>query len=168
MKIIGLEEHFVIPEVLHAWQALDPRWQDLAIKPSSEGDGGRRLLALGPERIAAMDEEGIDVQVLSCTAPGVQSLAADSRWNWRSCPMIVWLRWFVPGPVAFRLLPLCRLLRHTLRHGSWSVRCTNSAYRERWSLAAPVIVTSTIRISGRSLRRRRLSKLHCHGSLYYQ
>jgi hypothetical protein len=38
MKIVGLEEHFVVPEVLHAWQSLDPRWRDLAVKPSSEGE----------------------------------------------------------------------------------------------------------------------------------
>ena len=68
---------FFVPDVLHAWQSLDPRWQDLAVKPSSEGEGGRRLLEFGPERIAIMDDESIDVQVLSLTSPGVQSLKAD-------------------------------------------------------------------------------------------
>jgi hypothetical protein len=28
MKIIGLEEHFVTNDVLTAWEALDPKWQD--------------------------------------------------------------------------------------------------------------------------------------------
>ena len=77
MKTIGLEEHFVTPDVLAAWRALDPRWQDVAFKHSDGGDVGRRLADLSDERIAAMDETGLDVQVLSLTAPGVQSLEPD-------------------------------------------------------------------------------------------
>lgn len=78
MKIIGLEEHFAIPEVFETWKSLDPRQQDFAIKASTEGEGGRRLLEFGSERIAAMDEAGIDVQVMSLTTPGLQNLAADT------------------------------------------------------------------------------------------
>lgn len=77
MKIVGLEEHFVVPDALHAWQALDPRWQDLAVKPSSQGDAGRRLPEFGSLRLAAMEEAGLDVQVLSLTTPGVQNLSGD-------------------------------------------------------------------------------------------
>jgi predicted TIM-barrel fold metal-dependent hydrolase len=77
MKIIGLEEHFATPEIVKAWLSLDARTQDMAIKASTEGEGGRRLLEIGPERIAAMDDAGIDVQVLSLTTPGVQNLTAD-------------------------------------------------------------------------------------------
>ena len=72
MKIIGLEEHFVIPEALQAGQALNPRSQDLATKPSAEGGAGRRLLEFGPDRFAAMDFR-IDVQVLSLTTPGFRT-----------------------------------------------------------------------------------------------
>jgi hypothetical protein len=32
MKLIGLEEHFVTPDVLTAWEALEPKWQDVAFK----------------------------------------------------------------------------------------------------------------------------------------
>lgn len=74
MRIIGLEEHFVTADVLAAWHALDPQWQDVALKASSEGQTARRLADLGPERFAAMDDTGLDVQVLSLSAPGVQSL----------------------------------------------------------------------------------------------
>jgi len=71
MKIIGLEEHFTTLEIIKAWLSLDTRTQDMAIKASAEGEGGRRLMELGPERLSAMDDAGIDVQVLSLTTPGV-------------------------------------------------------------------------------------------------
>lgn len=74
MKLIGLEEHFVTPDVMSAWKALDHRQQDVALKHSDGGEIGRRLIDLGDERFAAMDETGFDIQVLSLTAPGVQNL----------------------------------------------------------------------------------------------
>jgi predicted TIM-barrel fold metal-dependent hydrolase len=74
MKLIGLEEHFLTPEVLSAWQALDPRFQDVALKHSDQGEIGDKLRDLADRRIADMDETGLDVQVLSLTAPGLQSL----------------------------------------------------------------------------------------------
>lgn len=74
MKTIGLEEHFVTPDVVRAWRALDPRLQDLAIVPSTEGEPARRLAELDGRRFAAMDDTGLDVQVLSLSTPGVQNL----------------------------------------------------------------------------------------------
>src|SRR6185312_4098049 len=29
MKIVGLEEHFATPELIDAWQALEPQWRDV-------------------------------------------------------------------------------------------------------------------------------------------
>jgi len=74
MRVIGLEEHFVTAEVLRAWRALDPRWQDLSLIPSTRGETARRLAEVGDERLTAMDDAGVDVQVLSLSSPGVQSL----------------------------------------------------------------------------------------------
>lgn len=74
MKTIGLEEHFVTSDVVRAWRALDPRLQDLAILPSTEGESARRLSELDGSRFTAMDETGLDVQVLSLSTPGVQNL----------------------------------------------------------------------------------------------
>lgn len=74
MKIVGLEEHFATEEVLEAWQKVDPRWQDLAIRSSLSGDKAERLLDFGALRLAAMDDAGIDIAVLSLTTPGVQNL----------------------------------------------------------------------------------------------
>ena len=76
MKIVCLEEHIATPEVIAAWHALDPATRDLAIDKSTYNDKERRLLDTGDLRIAAMDEAGIDVAVLSHTTPGVQSLDA--------------------------------------------------------------------------------------------
>jgi predicted TIM-barrel fold metal-dependent hydrolase len=74
MKLIGLEEHFLTSDIFAARKALDPRWQEMAPSEAEGGETGRRLADLAGERLAAMDETGLDVQVLSLTAPGVQSL----------------------------------------------------------------------------------------------
>jgi uncharacterized protein len=74
MKIIALEEHFVTAEVIAAWQTVDPALRDIAVELSSSNDKERLLLDLADQRITRMDQAGVDVQVLSVTTPGVQSL----------------------------------------------------------------------------------------------
>ncbi|MGI8418164.1 MAG: amidohydrolase family protein, partial [Nakamurella sp.] len=76
MRLIGLEEHFVTPEILSAGRAMDLASRDLAFRPASEGETGALLLDLGDARIAAMDATGLDAQVISLTTPGVQNLPA--------------------------------------------------------------------------------------------
>ena len=77
MRVIALEKHFATREIRDAWKKVDLRWRALALKASTEGEGARRLLDFGPERLASMDEAGIDIAVLSLTTPGVQNLDAD-------------------------------------------------------------------------------------------
>lgn len=74
MKLIGLEEHFVTDAVMRAWQGVPPEWQDPGGNHANQGDIGRRLKDLTGERIADMDAAGLDVAVVSLTAPGTQSL----------------------------------------------------------------------------------------------
>jgi predicted TIM-barrel fold metal-dependent hydrolase len=74
MKIVALEEHFVTAEVTDAWQTVDLPWRDLALRGALAGDIPARLLEFGPRRLAAMDDAGVDVAVLSLTSPGVQNL----------------------------------------------------------------------------------------------
>jgi 2,3-dihydroxybenzoate decarboxylase/5-carboxyvanillate decarboxylase len=77
---IGTEEHFSIPEQLDAWRAMaKSTWksQDLElVRTSGMSYHGQRLvdglLELGEGRIAKLDEQGIDMQVLSLCSPGVQ------------------------------------------------------------------------------------------------
>lgn len=74
MQLIGLEEHFVTPEVFAAWQALPDAERNLA---SGTDETQQRLRDLAGERLRYMDAAGIAMQVLSLTAPGVQNLAPE-------------------------------------------------------------------------------------------
>jgi 2,3-dihydroxybenzoate decarboxylase len=76
MKIIALEEHFILPR------------EETNLPPGAHRGNDREkllgfdvvaeLLDLGDSRLAAMDAAGIDVQVLSHNQPGVQALDAGS------------------------------------------------------------------------------------------
>ena len=83
---IATEEAFATPELVKAWlevartsprSSLDIPTGILSIfdnpRPGSNQDGfRRRLLDLDNERLADMDDAGVDVQILSVTIPGVQ------------------------------------------------------------------------------------------------
>ncbi|TSJ41049.1 amidohydrolase [Mucilaginibacter corticis] len=69
MRTITLEEHFATPLFISG------PGQDISRQPEI----AEKLLELGEKRIAEMDSAGIDLQVLSINAPGVeQSNAADA------------------------------------------------------------------------------------------
>ena len=79
MKLIAIEEHFLTSEIRAAWASS-------AI--GNEGTGAfdrgeieERLDDLGQQRLALMDESGVDVQVLSLTTPGLHNLAAAESVN---------------------------------------------------------------------------------------
>jgi predicted TIM-barrel fold metal-dependent hydrolase len=72
MRTIALEEHFVTQTFLDATQ------EESANAPASLTDLQPKLLDLGAGRIAAMDEAGIDYQVLSLAAHGMDDLDADT------------------------------------------------------------------------------------------
>jgi predicted TIM-barrel fold metal-dependent hydrolase len=74
MKIIAVEEHFLSPDVRAAWAAAPSAGRD-ASESLNLGDIRDRLEELRDERLARMDENGIDVQVLSLTSPGLHNLA---------------------------------------------------------------------------------------------
>src|SRR3954453_23148801 len=76
MKIIALEEHFIIPQEEHHLPPGAHRGND---REKLLGfDIIAELLNLGDTRLAAMDAAGIDVQVLSHNQPGCQALDAVS------------------------------------------------------------------------------------------
>ena len=67
MKTIGLEEHFITPDLI---PHLEDTYQN--INKSLASRAVPRLQELGEERIAAMDAGGLDFAVLSIAGPGVQ------------------------------------------------------------------------------------------------
>jgi predicted TIM-barrel fold metal-dependent hydrolase len=71
VKIIALEEHLVTAPIADAW-----RRHDSGQERNLTGELGERLADVGEMRLAAMDEDGVDVQVLSQSTPGVQTLPA--------------------------------------------------------------------------------------------
>ena len=79
MRIVALEEHFVTGDVVRAGAAVEPRWRDdsASFLPPG-GDMSARLHDLSDGRVRLMDASGVDVQVLSLTTPGVQTLGADA------------------------------------------------------------------------------------------
>lgn len=76
MKIIALEEHFIMPR---EEQNLPPGAHRGNDREKLLGfDVVAELLSLGDSRVAAMDAAGIDLQVLSHNQPGCQALDAGS------------------------------------------------------------------------------------------
>ena len=76
MRTIGTEEHFVTDEVLAAWGRLDSRARADSPPTAVPRELEERLREVGERRIAAMDEAGLDVQVISLTSPGLHNLPA--------------------------------------------------------------------------------------------
>ena len=78
MKIIVLEEHITTPLYAEK-EIITPRRRQSMIDRSQRvgHDVNVELLNVSNTRIAAMNEAGIDFQVLSMTMPGPQGLPAD-------------------------------------------------------------------------------------------
>jgi predicted TIM-barrel fold metal-dependent hydrolase len=77
MKLVGIEEHYLTTHVADAWRALGLD----AASPMVAHDLGpmaQRLMDMADQRIALMDETGLDVQVLSLTTPALHELGPES------------------------------------------------------------------------------------------
>ena len=77
MKLIGVEEHFLTDEIRRAWSAMGLEAADPSVAFHS-GVFENRLLELAENRLALMDETGLDVQVLSLTTPMLHDLGPES------------------------------------------------------------------------------------------
>ncbi|KTT96009.1 amidohydrolase [Sphingomonas yabuuchiae] len=73
MRLIAIEEHVLPSFVRNAW-AFAPPPHDPVSDIADGGMTGERLADLGKARLALMDEQGIDIQVLSLTTPGLHNL----------------------------------------------------------------------------------------------
>ena len=74
LRIVALEEHIALPVLLEAWTKAGVR----QIPQLGYGDEpfAQRLRGFSEQRLADMDDQGVDVQVLSLASPGVQNLSA--------------------------------------------------------------------------------------------
>jgi 5-carboxyvanillate decarboxylase len=82
MRKIAVEEAFVTQEITDAWgpelakSSVEPGFRMMGQTMLGRSPGARQvhaqLLDIGAGRIAVMDTAGIDMQILSITAPGVQ------------------------------------------------------------------------------------------------
>lgn len=75
MRLIAIEEHILPQVVRDAWDAAPPPYDPVSAFADG-GENGHRLADLGDGRIALMDEQGVDVQVLSLTTPGLHNLGS--------------------------------------------------------------------------------------------
>lgn len=73
MRLIAIEEHILPPYIREAWAAAPPP-HDPVSAIADGGEIGERLADLGDARLRLMDEQGVDVQVLSLTTPGLHNL----------------------------------------------------------------------------------------------
>ncbi len=74
MTLVAIEEHWMLPELTSALQALPPPLRDESLAFNERDDTAGRLADLDAGRIAAMDAAGIDLAVLALTPPGTQPL----------------------------------------------------------------------------------------------
>lgn len=74
MALIAIEEHWNLPELTSAVKALPEDRGDDSVVLDEMGDNLEHLDDLGDARIAAMDAQGVDMQVLSLAPPGTQPL----------------------------------------------------------------------------------------------
>ncbi|QJD77311.1 amidohydrolase family protein [Spirosoma rhododendri] len=74
-RLIALEEHFLTPAIRAAWAASDVGQE--GTDRLDQGIIDERLNEIGEQRLALMDESGVDVQVLSVTTPALHNLAPE-------------------------------------------------------------------------------------------
>jgi predicted TIM-barrel fold metal-dependent hydrolase len=74
VTLIAIEEHWMMPDLTAALDALPQHLRDESLVFNEMGDHKARLEDLGAGRIAAMDAQGIDVSILALTPPGTQPL----------------------------------------------------------------------------------------------
>jgi uncharacterized protein len=75
MALIAIEEHWNMPGITAALKALPEEQRDNSVALSEMEDNLARLDDLGEARIAAMDAQGIDMQIISLAPPGTGPLA---------------------------------------------------------------------------------------------
>ena len=121
---IGLEEHFAMPETLQDSAGFVPGeyWKELS----------GRLLDIHEGRLREMDENGMEMMILSLNSPAVQAIPSAQRpTKLPSVPTIFWPSRWPGGRRAFRLLRRYRYRTPTWRHWRWNDASSSLALRAR-------------------------------------
>jgi predicted TIM-barrel fold metal-dependent hydrolase len=74
VKLIAIEEHWILPELSSALHAVPEHARDESLAFNEMGDNLERLEDLGAGRIETMDAQGIDLSIIALTPPGTQPL----------------------------------------------------------------------------------------------
>jgi predicted TIM-barrel fold metal-dependent hydrolase len=74
MSLIAIEEHWALPAMRAAVKTLPADRADASVALDEMGDNLERLQEIGDARIAMMNEQGVDLQILSVAPPGTQPL----------------------------------------------------------------------------------------------
>lgn len=77
LRIVALEEHIALPSLQAAWSRV-PGIQLGRSLGFGDSPNARKLRDFGEQRLADMASQGIDMQVLASTSPGVQNLPESS------------------------------------------------------------------------------------------
>jgi predicted TIM-barrel fold metal-dependent hydrolase len=75
MTVIAIEEHWTTPKLTAALKGLPEESRDDSLAFNEMADNLARLEDIGEARIAAMDEQGIDMQIISVAPPATGPLA---------------------------------------------------------------------------------------------
>ena len=75
LRIVGLEEHVVLPPLQNAWARVPGLELGFSLG-FGDSPNARKLRDVGDERLADMADQGVDMQVLAASSPGVQNLSA--------------------------------------------------------------------------------------------
>ena len=78
VRLIGIEEHWTLARIDDALRGLPSGAVDDSLVMNDHGDVAARLGDIGPLRTSVMDEQGIDMHVLSLAPPGAQGVSVDS------------------------------------------------------------------------------------------
>jgi predicted TIM-barrel fold metal-dependent hydrolase len=74
MRVVAIEEHWTTEGIDRALRAQSGDGRDPSVVWNDRGDIPQRLLDLGDLRVAAMDEAGVDLQIVSIAPPGTGGL----------------------------------------------------------------------------------------------
>lgn len=102
MGLIAIEEHWNLPALTDEVRRLPEERGDPSIVLDEMGDNLERLDDLGDLRLAMMDQQGIDVQVLSLAPPGTHPLDPTAAVEWSARANDIAARAVAAHPDRFR------------------------------------------------------------------